>query len=94
VFCDRSIRRLANCGIDTFGSFVQWIKSEKKKKNILVHSYLKHWNAEVLDIDSIIHSSLLLFNISPVTKQEILWHIDPLLGTGCETMRQQPLLSN
>lgn len=32
AFCDLSISKFANDGIDTFGSFVQWTRSEKKIK--------------------------------------------------------------
>lgn len=32
MFCDLSMRRLASCGTDMFGSFVQCTRSEKKKE--------------------------------------------------------------
>ena len=32
VFCDRSMSKLANCGMETLGSLVQCNKSEKKIK--------------------------------------------------------------
>lgn len=37
AFCDLSINKFANDGIDTFGSFVQWTRSVKKiNLNLLI----------------------------------------------------------
>jgi hypothetical protein len=34
VFCDLSTSKLASCGMETLGSFVQWSKSETTKQKL------------------------------------------------------------
>lgn len=47
VFCDRSTNKLANWGMLTFGSFVQWIRSGNREQGDFVRHKYKNVSARI-----------------------------------------------
>lgn len=77
AFCVRSTNKLAKCGIDTFGSFVQWTKSEKYlnwsalknyfRSHLLINpNSLVHWKR---------HGFLINFNLNLKRKIKTLLNV-------------------